>query len=410
MSPGRGKFASKVSCERTMFAEQLVEVAVLPVDAADRRRDLLARGRQEARSVADVRRRPRGRSRRRRRAPPARRRSPRSTRSCTRAPIVAGSTPLTAFSPSPTSCAWSPRIDELSVTPGACEAASPAPIGTVSQPLCEVITWLVPSCLRSAVSSLASRPLPKTATKETSVRPIISAAAVEAVRPGFRTAFSCASRPAAPPSRATGQADDVGERADEARCDHREPDEDAERAAADPERPHAGRDVGAERAVDEAEGRQRSATTSPKTSVFRDCRLTTMPPSRTAAIGAIRVARTAGQTDGDERHQRAGRASRRPPSATGRPCRPAAARGRATRRARSAPSRAGRRARARPPRRRGRGSCPRASTERSTCRREAPSVRSVASSFVRCATVIESVLKMTNAPTNSAIPPNASRK
>ena len=46
---------------------------------------------------------------------------------------------------------------------------------------------------------------------------------------------------------------------------------------------------------------------------------------------------------------------------------------------------------------------PSSSTERSTCRREAPSVRSVANSRVRWATVIESVLKMTNAPTNSAI-------
>ena len=40
-----------------------------------------------------------------------------------------------------------------------------------------------------------------------------------------------------------------------------------------------------------------------------------------------------------------------------------------------------------------------------TCGRVAPSVRSVASSRVRCATVIDSVLKMTNAPTNSAITP-----
>ena len=37
-------------------------------------------------------------------------------------------------------------------------------------------------------------------------------------------------------------------------------------------------------------------------------------------------------------------------------------------------------------------------------------VRSVANSRVRCATVIENVLKMTNAPTKSAIAPNASRK
>ena len=49
-------------------------------------------------------------------------------------------------------------------------------------------------------------------------------------------------------------------------------------------------------------------------------------------------------------------------------------------------------------------------TEPSICRRDAPIVRSVANSRVRCATVIENVLKMTNAPTKSAMPANASRK
>ena len=49
-------------------------------------------------------------------------------------------------------------------------------------------------------------------------------------------------------------------------------------------------------------------------------------------------------------------------------------------------------------------------TEKRTCRRDAPSVRSVASSRVRCAIVIERELKMTKAPTKSAITPNASRK
>ena len=38
------------------------------------------------------------------------------------------------------------------------------------------------------------------------------------------------------------------------------------------------------------------------------------------------------------------------------------------------------------------------STERSTWRRDAPSVRSVANSRVRCATVIDRVLKITNEP------------
>ena len=49
-------------------------------------------------------------------------------------------------------------------------------------------------------------------------------------------------------------------------------------------------------------------------------------------------------------------------------------------------------------------------TEPSTWRREAPTVRSVANSRVRCATVIESVLKMTKAPTKRAMPAKASRK
>jgi hypothetical protein len=48
--------------------------------------------------------------------------------------------------------------------------------------------------------------------------------------------------------------------------------------------------------------------------------------------------------------------------------------------------------------------------EPSSWRREAPIVRSVASSRMRCATVIDSVLKMTNAPTKSAIPAKERRK
>ena len=47
-------------------------------------------------------------------------------------------------------------------------------------------------------------------------------------------------------------------------------------------------------------------------------------------------------------------------------------------------------------------------TELSTCRRVAPSVRSSASSRERCATVIENVLKIRNAPTRTAMNANAS--
>src|SRR3954454_6375890 len=47
-------------------------------------------------------------------------------------------------------------------------------------------------------------------------------------------------------------------------------------------------------------------------------------------------------------------------------------------------------------------------TERMNWPRDAPSVRSIANSRIRCVTVIEKVLKMMNAPTNSEIPANAS--
>ena len=49
-------------------------------------------------------------------------------------------------------------------------------------------------------------------------------------------------------------------------------------------------------------------------------------------------------------------------------------------------------------------------TEPSTWRREAPSVRSVANSRIRCATVIASVLAMTKLPTKSAMPAKPSRE
>ena len=49
-------------------------------------------------------------------------------------------------------------------------------------------------------------------------------------------------------------------------------------------------------------------------------------------------------------------------------------------------------------------------TDASTWRRDPPIVRIVANSRVRCAIVIESEFAITNAPTKSAMPANASRK
>ena len=91
-------------------------------------------------------------------------------------------------------------------TPGTFTAASPAAAVKVDQPFCEVSTQsAAATCFRTALSIEPRSPLPSTATKDTSARPIISAAAVAAVRDGFRTAFWEASRPAEPPSRREGQ-------------------------------------------------------------------------------------------------------------------------------------------------------------------------------------------------------------
>ena len=49
------------------------------------------------------------------------------------------------------------------------------------------------------------------------------------------------------------------------------------------------------------------------------------------------------------------------------------------------------------------------STPARTWRRVAPTIRSSPNSFVRCATVIESELKIVKAPTSTATPANASR-
>ena len=67
------------------------------------------------------------------------------------------------------------------------------------------------------------------ATKVTSARPIISAAAVDAVRPGWRTAFSRARRPAAPPRLRAGSRP-ARRAAARAGGDQRDPEEQQEHA------------------------------------------------------------------------------------------------------------------------------------------------------------------------------------
>ena len=249
--------------------------------------------------------------------------------------------------------------------------------------------------------------MPSTATNETSASPIIRAAAVEAVRDGLRTTFSLASRPATPPRRRDGiptiAASPVTSRdATPAmpRTVRSVPSPSASRFPPEPIEPVS--------VAFASSARPTASTTAPTIGPSRFRRGSTAP-SRTAAIGATRVARNAGArpassvtptpttsattnvrsaytgSDCGSSSPSAAKISVRPfanPMPTAMP----------TAEATTPIAAASRR------------------TERSTCRRDAPSVRSVASSRTRCAIVIDSVLKMTNAPTKSAMPPKASRK
>ena len=73
-------------------------------------------------------------------------------------------------------------------------------------------------------------PAASTATSVTSARPIISADAVDAVRCGLRRALSRASEPAAPPIFVAGQPSSARERLHDAHGEHRDAEEDQQRA------------------------------------------------------------------------------------------------------------------------------------------------------------------------------------
>ncbi len=82
--------------------------------------------------------------------------------------------------------------------------------------------------------------------------PIISAAAVAAVRPGLRCAFLSASRPAAAAEPPRRDADELRERLDEPGREHRDPDEERQHADSQQGESVAGGDVVGERAVGES--------------------------------------------------------------------------------------------------------------------------------------------------------------
>ena len=90
-------------------------------------------------------------------------------------------------------------------TPGTFARAASVDAGT---PLKLSVFWTT-NCawISSSIASPTEPLIPaaKIATKVTSARPIIRAAAVDAVRPGLRRAFSRASRPVTPRRRSSGQ-------------------------------------------------------------------------------------------------------------------------------------------------------------------------------------------------------------
>ncbi len=104
----------------------------------------------------------------------------------------------------PCTIASSERTCDEAVTPGSAASLSPSDARNGS-PSLPSITWSAWTCFSIADFVPALIPAPSTATTVTSVSPIMSAAAVEAVRLGWRPAFAPASSPATPPARRAGQ-------------------------------------------------------------------------------------------------------------------------------------------------------------------------------------------------------------
>ena len=126
------------------------------------------------------------------------------------------------------------------------------------------------------------------ATTVTSARPIISAAAVEAVRPGLRTALSRASRPRAAEARGR-EPDDAASGFTSRGASMAMPMNSVEHAEDERERErHAAEQAGGDQASDRpARPARRAGRRSGPAGVAEE-------PSRTAEIGGTRVARRAG--------------------------------------------------------------------------------------------------------------------
>ena len=254
-------------------------------------------------------------------------------------------------------------------------------------------------------------PAASVATSVTSASPIISAAAVDAVRCGLRRCVVASrARPAAPPNCAAGAAEHACERPHEPRGEERDADEDQKRADAHPEQDLRRAEAAPEQPVrerGEAESGQPERADRPE-----------------AGEAGLRQGRSFAD-GGDRRHAR--RPDRGPQAGEERDEDADEQRDDDRPRLEQEPLVREREAdrveeleealREREAERRGRRSTracrrrePRSRSSASTCRRDAPSVRIVANSRVRCAIVIESEFAITKLPTKSAMPANASRK
>ena len=244
-------------------------------------------------------------------------------------------------------------------------------------------------------------------TRVTRARPIISDAAVDAVRCGLRIEFSRASSPAAPPTLSAGQPSTcaIGTMS----CDEKNA---TPRKTNSAPTPIANR-TGPVPWMTNRPSRTRANPSSPSAAdagVRHRARRPggSVTPSRTAAIGGTRVALMAGlklaitvtRMPTTSATTIVLDCSRRPAFGSVNPNLP-----NSQNRSLASPR----------PRKRPITDASTAitidsiSTARRIWRRDAPIVRSVANSRVRCAIVIESELAITKEPTKSAIPPKASR-
>ena len=231
-------------------------------------------------------------------------------------------------------------------------------LGSIGDQPSDAVTMLVACTRRSSAPELSfSRPVATTVTAVTSATPMVSASAVTAVRPGLRMALRRASEPAAPPTAADGRPTRL----------------------ASPRTPRANRPGVAACALS-----RRAATgaifVARRAGIIAASTVASVPTSRLTTI--VRVATTIPSV-GSSAPTAVNRAFR--PSASTMPTPMPAAD--ASRPIVSASS----------------------STAPRTWRREAPTIRSSPNSFVRWATVIESELKIVNAPTSTATAANASR-